>query len=169
MPEKNYTVTENGTAGERKPSEQALQVVDRAVGAVPVVAEHVRNAVDQLSKPETRDQELQTVQNQVNNLRDANARPAQVETFKQRLNADLERAEAKGADIRRQVTDRVVEEARKARQRVEPVYRDRVEPVVKERVEPVYKQRVEPVVRERVEPVYRERVEPSVRRVRERI
>jgi hypothetical protein len=160
MPKKTE-VTENGTAPERKASEQALQVVDRTVGAVPVVAERVRHTVDQLSNPETRERELQTVQDQVNNLRDAEARPAQVETFKQRLNADLERAEVKGGDIRRQVTDRVVEEARKARDRVEPVYRDRVEPVVKERVEPVYKQRVEPV--------YRERVEPTVRRVRERI
>jgi hypothetical protein len=35
--------------------------------------------------------------------------------------------------------------ARKARERVEPVYRDRVEPVVKERVEPVYRK-----VRQRV-------------------
>jgi type VI protein secretion system component VasK len=157
----NNEVTENGTAPERKPSEQALQVVDRAVGAVPVVAERVRNAVDQLSKPETRDQELQTVQTQVNNLRDADARPAQVETFKQRLNADLARAEVKGADIRHQVTERVVDEARKARERVEPVYR--------ERVEPTYKKRVEPTYRKRVEPVYRERVEPTVRRVRERI
>jgi hypothetical protein len=163
MPDKNYTVpqTENGTAPERKPSDQALQVVDTAVGAVPVVAERVRHAVDQLSNPETRDQELQTVQARVNNLRDEETRPAQVETLKQRLEADLERAEAKGSEIRRQVTDRVVEEARKARERVEPVYR--------ERVEPVYRQRVEPVVRERVEPVYRQRVEPTVRRVRERI
>jgi type VI protein secretion system component VasK len=169
MPQKNYEVPENGTAPERKPSEQALQVVDRAVGAVPVVAERVRHAVDQLSKPETREQELQTVQHQVNNLRDADARPAQVETFKQRLNADLERAEVKGADIRQQVTTRVVDEARKARERVEPVYRDRVEPTYKKRVEPVYKQRVEPVVRDRFQPVYRDRVEPTVRRVRERI
>ena len=169
MPQNNNTAEKNGAGSERKPSEQALQVMDRAVGAVPVVAELVRETVNQLSKPETREQELQTVQHQVKNLRDPEARPAQVETFKKRLNSDLERAEAKGADIRRQVTDRVVEEARKARERVEPVYRDRVEPVVKERVEPVYKQRVEPVVRERVEPVYRERVEPTVRRVRERI
>jgi FixJ family two-component response regulator len=132
MPEKNYTtVAENGTAPERRPSEQALQVVDRAVGSVPIVAEHVRNAVDQLTKPETRDQELQTVQHQVDNLRDAETRPAQVETFRQRLNTELERAEVKGADVRRQVTDRVVEETRKARERVEPVYRERVEPTVK--------------------------------------
>lgn len=112
----------NGSAVERRPSEQLLQVVDRAVGAVPVVADAVRNAVEEWRKPE-------------------------------RLNAELERAEARGADVRRQVTDQAVERARKAR----------------ERVEPVYKQRVEPVVRERVEPVYRERLEPAVRKVRERI
>ena len=169
MSQNNHQVTENGTAPGRKPSDQALQVVDRAVGAVPVVAERVRHAVDQFSKPETREQELDSVKYEVTQLRDDLTRPMQVESLKQRFNADLDRAEAKGADIRRQVTERVVEEARKARERVEPVYRDRVEPVVKQRVEPVYRQRVEPVVRERVEPVYRQRVEPTVKRVRERI
>jgi hypothetical protein len=169
MSQNNVQVAENGTAPERKLSDQALQVVDRAVGAVPVVAERVRHEVDQLSKPETREQELESVKYEVTQLRDDLTRPAQVETLKQRFNKDLERAEVKGADIRRQVTDRVVEEARKARERVEPVYRDRVEPVVKERVEPVYRKRVEPVVKQRVEPVYRERVEPTVKRVRERI
>src|SRR5262245_29181110 len=160
---------DTGPAPERSPSEQALLVVDRAVGAVPITAEALRDAIDGLSKPETREQELQTVQTQVSNLRDSNTRPAQVETFKQRLNHELERAGERGADIRRKVTDQVVEQARKARERVEPVYRERVEPVYKERVEPVYRKRVEPVVRERVEPVYRQRVEPTVRRVRERI
>ena len=67
----------------------------------------------------------------------------------------------RGAEVRRQVTDQVVERARKARHRFEPMYR--------QRVEPVYKRRLEPVVRERVEPVYRQRFEPTVRRVRERI
>lgn len=122
-----------GSAAERRPSEQVLQVVDRAVGAVPVVADAVRNTVEEWRKPE-------------------------------RLNAELERYEARGADVRRQVTDQVVERARKARDRVEPVYKPRVE-----RVESVYRQRFEPLVRERVEPVYRERLEPAVRRVRERI
>src|SRR5215207_304306 len=42
----------NGSAVERRPSEQLLQVVDRAVGAVPVVADAVRNAVEEWRKPE---------------------------------------------------------------------------------------------------------------------
>jgi hypothetical protein len=166
-------VPQNGTAPEeaatRKPSEQALQVVDVAVGAVPVTAENVRRTVEQLLDTEGRSQELETLQHRVNNLRDVNTRPAQVETLKQRLTTEIEKAEAKGGEVRRQVTDQVVEQARKARDRVEPVYRDRVEPVVKERVEPVYKQRVEPIVKERVEPAYKQRVEPTVKRVRERI
>ena len=162
-------VTENGTAPVRKPSEQALQAIDVAVGAVPVAAENVRRTVGQLFDSEQRSQELQTLQNRVNNLRDETTRPAQVETLKQRLNAEIEKAQSRGGDVRRQVTDQVVDQARKARKRVEPVYKERVEPVVKERVEPVYKQRVEPVVKERVGPVYKERVEPQVKRVRERI
>jgi hypothetical protein len=172
MPEKpkNYTeVAENGTAAVRKPSEQALQAVDVAFGAVPVAAENVRRTVEQLRNPQTREQELSTLQHRVNNLRDETTRPAQVETLKQRLTTEIEKAETRGGKVRRQVTDQVVDQARKARKRVEPVYRDRVEPVVKERVEPVYKQRVEPVVKERVEPVYRERFEPRFKRVRERI
>jgi hypothetical protein len=155
------TETQVAENGARKPSEQALQVADVAVGAVPTVADTVRHTVEQLRDSGARSQELETLKHQVNNLRDASTRTAQVETFKQRLNAELEKAETRGGDVRRQVTDQVVEQARKARGRVEPVYRDRVEPV--------YKQRVEPVVKERVEPVYRSRVEPTVKRVRERI
>jgi hypothetical protein len=128
MPTKKTGTTQNGTTSrgtstrgtatrERRPSEQVLQVVDRTVGAVPMVADAVRSAVGELSDP-------------------------------QRLNAELERAEARGADVRRQVTDQVVERARKARERVEPVYKPRVE---------------------RVESVYRQRFEPTVRKVRERI
>jgi hypothetical protein len=154
-------VAENGTAPVRKPSEQALQAIDVAVGAVPVAAESVRRTVEQLFDNEQRSQELQTLQNRVNNLRDETTRPAQVETLKQRLNAEIEKAQSRGGEVRRQVTDQVVEQARKARKRVEPVYKQRVEPVVKERVEPVYKQRVEPV--------YKQRVEPQVQKVRERI
>ena len=161
MSDQHTEVAENGTAPVRKPSEQALQAIDVAVGAVPVAAESVRRTVEQLLDTEQRSQELQTLQNRVNNLRDETTRPAQVETLKQRLTAEIEKAQSRGGEVRRQVTDQVVEQARKARERVEPVYRDRVEPV--------YKQRVEPVVRERVEPVYRERFEPQVKRVRERI
>lgn len=159
--ENQSEVHTNGTAPARKPSEQALQVVDVAVGAVPEAADAVSKTVDQLRDPETRSQELQTLQHRVNNLRDANTRDAQVETLKQRLTAEIDKAEVRGGEIRRQLTDQIVEQARKARERVEPVYRDRVEPV--------YKQRFEPVVKERVEPVYRDRVEPTVKKVRERI
>jgi hypothetical protein len=101
----------------------------------------------------------------VNNLRDPNTRPAQVETLKQLVQAEIDKAEKRGSDVRRQVTDQVVEQARKARERVEPVYKDRVEPVVK----PVYTDRVKPVYTDRVQPVYKDRVEPAVKRVRERI
>lgn len=158
MPEQTE-VALNGTA--RKASEQALQLVDVAVGAVPVAAENVRHTVEQLLDSKARSQELETLQNRVNNLRDGATRPAQVETLKQRLNSEVERVERRGGEVRRQITDQVVDQARKARKRVEPV--------VRERVEPVYRERVEPVVRERVQPVYRERLEPAVKRVRERI
>jgi hypothetical protein len=140
-PKRQATTGRQAATRERRPSEQVLQVVDRAVGAVPVVADAVRGAVEEWGDGG-------------------------------RLNAELDRAEARGADVRRQVTDQVVERARKARERVEPVYRPRVEQVesvYRLRVEPLYKERVEPVVRERVEPVYRQRLEPAVRRVRERI
>jgi hypothetical protein len=115
-------VADNGVAPEPTPSEQALGVVDRAVGVVPIVADAVRSTVDRIGEPVTRE---------------------------------------RGAEVRHQVTDRVVERARNARHRFEPMYR--------ERVEPVYKRRLEPLVRDRVEPVYRDRVAPTVRRVRERI
>ena len=161
-------VSENGATA-RRPSEQALQLVDLAVGSVPVAADNVRRTVEQLLDSDTRSQELDTLQHRVSNLRDEATRPAQVETLRRRLNGEIEKAQTRGGEVRKQVTDQLVARARQARERVEPVYRDRVEPVVKERVEPVYRQRVEPVVRERVQPVYRDRVEPTVKRVRERI
>ncbi|HET8976200.1 MAG TPA: hypothetical protein VFN15_06190 [Solirubrobacterales bacterium] len=148
------TATRNGTPAEaRKPSGQALQVVDVAVGAVPTAADAVKQTVEKVRDTEARNQELETLQHQVQNLLDSNTRPAQVETLKRRFSDQVEKAETRGGDVRRQVTDQVVAEARKARQRVEPVYRERVEPVYKQRVEPVYKQRIEPTVkkvRERV-------------------
>jgi hypothetical protein len=138
---KTEVKTEETTPNGRKASEQALQAVDVAVGTVPTVAEAVRKTADTWRDPESRSKEI--------------------EMLRSRLGNELEKVEEKGGDVRRQVTDQLVGQARKARERVEPVYRDRVEPVVKERVEPVYK--------ERVEPVYRERLEPAVKRVRERI
>ena len=114
-------------------------------------------------------EEIELLQNRVNNLRDPNTRPAQVETLKQLVTAEIEKAEQRGGEFRKQVTDQVVEQARKARDRVEPVHKDRVEPVVNDRVKPVYTDRVEPVIKDRVQPVYRDRVEPTVKKVRERI
>jgi hypothetical protein len=102
-------------------------------------------------------------------LRDSKTRSSELETLRKRLAEEIDRAETRGGDVRKQLTDQLIGQARKARERVEPVYRERLEPVVRERFEPVYKQRVEPVYRKRVEPVYRERLEPAVKRVRERI
>lgn len=141
------TKTTTKTTTDRKPADQALQVVDVAVGAPAVAVDNAKRTVGQLRDSQGRTQEIELLQNRVNNLRDKNTRPAQVETLKQLLTAEFEKAEKRGGDVRRQVTDQVVDQARKARQRVEPVYKDRVEPVVKERVEPVYKQRVEPTVK----------------------
>ena len=155
--EEKTEVTTNG----RKPSEQALQAVDVAVGAVPTVAENVRSTADTWRNSETRSQEIETLQKRVQTLRDPQARTTEIESLRKRLGSEIEKAEAKGGDVRRQVTEQLIGQARKARERVEPVYRDRVEPIVKERVEPVYKQRVEPI--------YRDRVEPAVKKVRERI
>lgn len=155
----------NGAA--RKPGEQALQVVDVAVGAVPEAADAVTKTVDQLRDPEQRSQELQSLQNRFNNLRDASTRDAQIETLKKNIQAELDKAEKRGGEIRKQVTDQIVEQARKARERVEPVYRERVEPVYRDTVEPLYQERVPASVKERVEPVYRDRVEPTVKRVAE--
>jgi len=157
------------TANGRKPSEQALQAVDVAIGAGPTVAENVRTTADTWRKSETRSREIETLQKRVKSLRDSKGRTSEIEGLRKRLGDEIEKAEAKGGDVRRQVTDQLIGQARKARERVEPVYRERVEPVVKERVEPVYRERFEPVVKKRVEPIYRDRVEPAVKRVRERI
>ena len=141
MATKTEVKTEKTKTDGRKPSEQALQAVDVAVGTVPTVAEAVRKTAD--------------------TWRDSESRSKEIETLRNRVGSELEKVEVKGGDVRRQVTDQLVGRARKARERVEPVYR--------ERVEPVYKERFEPIVKERFQPVYRERVEPAVKRVRERI
>jgi hypothetical protein len=150
---KNETKTSQATTEGRKPSEQALQAVDVAIGAGPTVAETVKTTAETWTNSETRSQEIDALQKRVQTLRDADGRKSEIETLRKRLAAELEKAEVKGGDVRRQVTDQLIGQARKARDRVEPVYRERVEPVVKERVEPVYKKRVEPTVkrvRERV-------------------
>jgi hypothetical protein len=154
MPQKTTAKTEEKTAvSGRKPSEQALQVVDVAVGTPPTVAETVRNTAETWTNSETRSNEIDALQKRVQTLRNADGRKSEIELLRKRLAAELEKAEAKGGDVRRQVTDQLIGQARKARERVEPVYRERLEPVVKERVEPLY----------------RDRVEPAVKRVRERI
>jgi hypothetical protein len=162
---KTKTQTKSGTTATtttgRKPSEQALQAVDVAIGAGPTVAENVRQTAETWTNSETRSQEIDTIQKRVQTLRKSTGRKSEIKTLRKRLAAELEKAETKGGDVRRQVTDQLVGQARKARDRVEPVYRERVEPVVKERVEPVYRQRIQPV--------YRERVEPTVKRVVERV
>jgi hypothetical protein len=135
------------TASGRKPSGQATRAVDVAVGAVPTVAENVRSTAETWTNSETRSQEIETLQKRVQTLRDPQARTTEIESLRDRLSSEIQKAEAKGGDVRRQVTDQLVGQARKARERVEPVYRDRVQPVVKQRVEPVYRQRVEPTVK----------------------
>jgi uncharacterized protein YicC (UPF0701 family) len=108
------------TAEGRKPSQQALQAVDVAVGAVPTVAENVSSTAETWTKSETRSREIDALQKRVQNLRDRKGRNAEIEALRKRLAAELEKAEAKGGDVRRQVTDQLVGQARKARERVEP-------------------------------------------------
>jgi hypothetical protein len=158
---KTETKTTQATTDTRKPSKQALQAVDVAIGAGPTVAENVKTTAETWTNSETRSQEIDALQKRVQTLRGSDGRKGEIETLRKRLAAELEKAEAKGGDVRRQVTDQLIGQARKARDRVEPVYRDRVEPVVRQRVEPVYKKRIEPV--------YRERVEPTVKKVVERV
>jgi hypothetical protein len=143
MPKKQ-PITENDVAA-GKPSEQALQAVDVAVGAVPQAADAVRKTVEQWRKSETRSQEIEILQNRVSTLRDPQKRSGELEGLRKRLADEIERAGTRGGDVRKQVTDQLIGQARKARERFEPAYR------------------------ERVEPVYRQRVEPTVKRVRERI
>jgi hypothetical protein len=160
---KSKTQAKTGTAATpgRKPSGQALQAVDVAIGTGPTVAENVRTTAETWTNSETRSREIETLQKSVKNLRGAESRKSEIESLRKRLASEIEKAEAKGGDVRRQVTDQLIGRARKARERVEPVYRDRVEPV--------YRKRVEPIVKERFEPVYKKRVEPAVQRVRERV
>jgi hypothetical protein len=140
---KTETKTTQATTETSKP--QALQAVDVAIGAGPTVAENVKTTAETWTNSETRSQEIDALQKRVQTLRDSDGRRSEIETLRKRLAAELEKAEVKGGDVRRQVTDQLIGQARKARDRVEPV------------------------VKERVEPVYRERLEPTVKRVRERI
>ena len=130
---KTQTQTQTKTAATtdgRKPSEQALQAVDVAIGAGPTVAENVRTTAETWTNSEARSQEVDALQKRVQTLRNSKGRKSEIETLRKRLASELEKAEAKGGDVRRQVTDQLVGRARKARERVEPVYRERVEPAV---------------------------------------
>jgi hypothetical protein len=138
---KTQTQAKNGTAAAstsgRKPSEQALQAVDVAIGAGPAVADSVRTTAETWTNSEARSQEIDTLQKRVQTLKNSDGRKSEIESLRKRLAAELEKAEAKGGDVRRQVTDQLVGQARKARERVEPVYRERVEPTVKKVAERV--------------------------------
>ena len=124
------TGRKTATSG-RKPSDQALQVVDVSIGAAPTVAENVRDTADTWRKHESRTREIETLQKRVKRLRSRQTRTREIDALRQRLGSELEKAESKGGDVRRQVTEQLIGRARKARERVEPVYRDRFEPVVK--------------------------------------
>ena len=128
MPPKTKTKSDAKTttaASARKPSNQALQVVDVSIGVVPTVAENVRDTAETWRKSETRSQEIETLQKRVKSLRDPQKRTSEIDALRQRLGSELEKAEAKGGDVRRQVTEQLVGQARKARHRVERV-RERV-------------------------------------------
>ena len=128
---KTRSKSQTATSNSRKPSEQALQVVDVAVGTPPTVADAVRTTAEAWTDSDARSREIDTLQKRVQTLRDSKGRKSEIESLRKRLAAEIEKAEAKGGDVRRQVTDQLVGQARRARSRVEPVYRQRVEPTVK--------------------------------------
>src|SRR5438093_7031079 len=136
---KTETKTTQATTDDRKTSEQALQAVDVAIGVGPTVAENVRTTAETWSNSETRSQEIDALQKKVQTLRKSDGRKSEIESLRKRLAVELEKAEAKGGDVRRQVTDQLIGQARKARDRVEPVYKERFEPVYRDRVEPAGK------------------------------
>src|SRR6266480_3444818 len=105
---KTQTKTQT-TADGRKPSEQALQAVDVAIGAPPTVAEAVRNTAETWTNSETRSQELNALQKRVQTLRDANGRKSEIESLRKRLGSEIEKAEAKGGDVRRQVPEQITD------------------------------------------------------------
>jgi hypothetical protein len=109
---------QNGAAPARKPSEQALEVVDVTFGAVPRVAEIVRETVTKLRDPSTRNQELEQLQKRVNTLRDPSTRNTELEALRKRLTAEIQKAKVAGPPRRRKATEQFVEQTRKARERV---------------------------------------------------
>lgn len=153
---------EDAATPTRKPSEHALEYVDVTFGLAPTFAEAVRKQVETLRDPGTREQEVKKFQQQVERLRDPQTRDTELETLRKRLDTEVEKAKVEGPEKRKKATKQLVDQAQKARKRVEatPVYKQ---------VEPVYRKRVEPVVKQRVEPVYKQRVEPTVKKVAERV
>jgi hypothetical protein len=147
------TAESNGATPARKPSEQALEYVDVGFGVAPRLAEAIRKRVEQLRDPSTREQELKTLQQQVEKVRNPSTRDAELETLRKRLDAEVEKAKAEGPERRRKATEQFVEQAKKARKRVEPTYKKHVEPTYKKHVEPVYKQRLEPTLKKALERV----------------
>jgi hypothetical protein len=117
---KTQTKTQTATTDARKPGDQALQVVDVAVGTPPTVAEAVRSTAEAWTNSEARSKEIDTLQKRVQTLRDSKGRKSEIESLRKRLAAEIEKAETRGGDVRRQVTDQLVGQARKARSRVEP-------------------------------------------------
>src|SRR5688572_23784037 len=129
--------TNNGTAEAadgatpaRKPSEQALEYVDVTFGLAPTFAEAVRKRVEQLRDSSTREQELKTFQAQVERIRNPETRELELQTLRKRFDAEVEKAKVEGPANRKKVTKQLVDQAQKARKRVEqtPVYKQ-VEPV----------------------------------------
>jgi hypothetical protein len=120
---KSQTQTRTKTAATtdgRRPSEQALQAVDVAIGAGPTVAENARTTAETWTNSEARSREFDALQKRVQTLRNSKGRKSEIKTLRKRLVSELEKAEAKGGDVRRQVTDQLVGRARKARERVQP-------------------------------------------------
>jgi hypothetical protein len=109
---------QNGGTAARKPSDQALEVVDVTFGAVPRVAELVREVVTKLRDPNTRNKELEQLQRRVSTLRDRQARDSELEALRKWLTAELQKAKVEGPPRRRKATKQFVEQTRKARERV---------------------------------------------------
>jgi prefoldin subunit 5 len=93
----NASTTENGTA--EASSNQALQAVDVAVGASARVADVVTKAIEPLRKPDTREKELKTRREQLEQV--------------------VREAQTRGTKIRRQVTQEVTERTKPARDRAQ--------------------------------------------------
>jgi hypothetical protein len=120
MPKETEKKTTETTSESRQPADLPLQAVDVAVGVVPTVAETVRSTAGSWTKAEKRSQEMETLQKRVSTLRDRETRGDEIASLRRRLVEELQKAEAKGGDVRHQVTEQLIGQARWARERVEP-------------------------------------------------